>query len=118
MTPNTELRAAILGALNIADAERAADGVLPDLRPGSRALLRAARILNGIPAGGWPGTIEAMSQLEDLLPGHWEREYTVGEFIDEAYFIDVAGLYRPVIDSPEASRPWRSFRAQARGTGR
>jgi hypothetical protein len=64
----------------------------------SKGLQRAAAYLHGKPEGGWPETMQARHNIEEDLPGHWARAYTVQQFIDALYYIETwsggAGLYR------------------------
>lgn len=59
----------------------------------SRNLRRAATALHGCPVGGWGETDQAWRQIEDLLPGHWDRDYTVETFVAAAYTTDHAQRY-------------------------
>lgn len=51
----------------------------------SRELARAARVLHGLPQGGWPQTQQAMRDLRGFLPIRELRDYTVSEFISACY---------------------------------
>jgi hypothetical protein len=50
--------------------------------------------LDGCPVGGWAETAQAISRLQDDLPGRWGRSYTVHQLIDAVYVVDGAGRYR------------------------
>lgn len=52
-----------------------------------RDLQRAARILHGLPEGGWGETQEAMRELEGHLPFDFQRDYTVAQFVAAAYTV-------------------------------
>lgn len=44
--------------------------------------------------GGWAETEQAKARLIDALPGKWDRDWTLGDFIDANFRVDARGFYR------------------------